>query len=279
MTRANRKQLRDRMAQPSSATPGEAAKAIVKAANATADELTAGLTFPKSKGTRPSKYTKKTVARLLQAISAGMPIRGACAVAGIAASTFDGWRDEHPELEEKIELAREQLREKLLERVEVASQEDWRAADSLLKLAYANDYRRAQQPSQTLHIHGDTHITLSPEKQAQLREQRRRILATTKGAHVLSGQAAPSAIDAEQEPAQTFRIKRQGLLVQDSQVLPEQATAQSLQEPEQQQEQPVDSLQEQQPKPDPAFANWHKAAAEDRRNEAQEVAEAFIRLR
>ncbi len=48
------------------------------------------------------------------------------------------------------------------------------------------------------HLHtGDTHISLSVEKQKELREQRRRILATVKGAHVLDGNS-PSA--SAQEP-------------------------------------------------------------------------------
>jgi hypothetical protein len=157
------------------------------------------------------------------------------------------------------------MREKLLARVKLAAEDDWRASVELLKLSFASDYRRVvqpQQPQQHLHVHGDT-VVLSPERQEQLREQRRRILATTKGAHVLAG---------AQEQAQSYRVKRQSLLVE----------AQPEQSAEQQAEQPAGE-QQQQPEPEEESSwtgPWHKAAdAPKEYNEAADAEEAWARLR
>jgi hypothetical protein len=147
-------------------------------------------------------------------------------IAGIANSTLTEWRHEYPEINERIELAREKMREKLLARVKLAAEDDWRASVELLKLSFASDYRRVVQPNQTnqhLHVHGETYV-LSPEKQAELREQRRRILATTKGAHVLAGNQPEQQPDQqpEQEQPTTYKIKRQSLLAQGAQEQPEE---------------------------------------------------------
>jgi hypothetical protein len=231
------------------------------------DDLTQGLTFPESKGTKPTKLTKKTLSRLLKAISNGTPISSACVIAGIANSTLNEWRQEHPEVNERIELARERMREKLLARIELAADDDWRAAAELLKLSFASDYRRVVQSGEQkhLHVHGPT-VVLSPERQAELREQRRRIIATSVDAQrTLAGTSATR--DGEQ--AQSYRVKRQSLLVE---------TQPQEQPAEQQPEQP-----EEQPKPEQEsdwVGPWHKAAdAPKEYNEAADAAEAFFKLR
>lgn len=92
---------------------------------------------------------EKTLSRLLKAISNGTPISSACVIAGIANSTLNEWRQEHPEINERIELARERMREKLLARVKLAAEDDWRASVELLKLSFASDYRRVVQSEAT----------------------------------------------------------------------------------------------------------------------------------
>jgi hypothetical protein len=254
------------------------------------EKLLQGLVLPKSKGTKPLLLTKPTLRRLLKAIAKGMPLSGACTVAGITTTTLAEWRNEFPQIEELVELAREQLREKLLERIEVASADDWRASDAMLKLAYAQDYRKAQQQTnQHLHLHGDTHVTLSIEKQAELREQRRRILASTKGAHVLAGIPAgnESKPEQEQEPAQTYHIPRQSLWVQDAQVLPEASEAINHEQPESLQEQPAEPAsdainhaeQPEQQQPSNWTKGWYEAADKPKeRTERDEANEAWLRL-
>jgi hypothetical protein len=237
------------------------------------DDLTQGLIFPASKGTKPTKLTKKTLSRLLKAISNGTSISSACVIAGIANSTLNEWRQEHPEINERIELARERMREKLLARIELAADDDWRAAAELLKLSFASDYRRVVQSGEQkhLHVHGDTHVTLSLERQAELRDQRRRIIATSRDAQRtlarISGHQAEPGL--QPEPAQSYRVKPQSLLAE---------TQPQEQPAEQQPEQP-----EEQPKPEQEsdwVGPWHKAAdAPKEYNEAADAAEAFFKLR
>ena len=240
------------------------------------DDLTQGLTFPASKGTKPTKLTKKTLSRLLKAISNGTPISSACVIAGIANSTLNEWRQEHPEINERIELARERMREKLLARIELAADDDWRAAAELLKLSFASDYRRVVQSGEQkhLHVHGPT-VVLSPEQQEQIREQRRRIIATSADAQrTLAG--ASATID--QERAQRYRVKRQSLLVQDAEIVKAEQPEQPAEpEPEQPQEQEVSEAIEpgrEQPAP-PQQSTWAAEAlkAADTPRNTEDVAE------
>jgi hypothetical protein len=238
------------------------------------DDLVAGFTFPKSKGDKPLKLTKRTLTRLLKAISNGAPLHSACTVAGIAPSTLTAWRQEYPELDERIDMARERLREKLLSKIEVAAVDDWRAAAELLKLSYAQDYRRIVQSEQKrLHVHGDTHVTLSVEQQAALREQRRRIIATSKDA-----QRTLYGATGGQEPAQSYKVKKQSLLVDVN-----EATEPRRAQP---QEQPIEAEvieqpTEQQPEQESSWTGpWHKVADSPRQyDEARDAAEAFFKLR
>jgi hypothetical protein len=162
------------------------------------------------------------------------------------------------------------MREKLLARIELAADDDWRAAAELLKLSFASDYRRVVQSGEQkhLHVHGPT-VVLSPEQQEQIREQRRRIIATSADAQrTLAGTSATG----DQEQAQSYRVKRQSLLVE----------AQPEQSAEQQPEQPAGE-QQQQPEPEEESSwtgPWHKAAdAPKEYNEAADAEEAWARLR
>ena len=62
---------------------------------------------------RPTKYGEETIARLCEALADGMPIKGACAIAGIAVSTLADWREKYPEIELRMSEAREIARQKL----------------------------------------------------------------------------------------------------------------------------------------------------------------------
>src|SRR5215472_4543412 len=86
---------------------------------------------------RPTKYNEKTIARICEALGDGCPIKGACVAAGIGVSTLNEWRDKYPEIEEKMERARERLREKALQTIKKAFENgDWRAAQAALKLIF-----------------------------------------------------------------------------------------------------------------------------------------------
>jgi hypothetical protein len=66
---------------------------------------------------RPTKFNDETIGRLCSALSAGMPIKGACVVAGIGVTTLNEWRDKYPDLEERLSDAREQARLKALQAI------------------------------------------------------------------------------------------------------------------------------------------------------------------
>jgi hypothetical protein len=94
---------------------------------------------------RPTKYNEKTIARLCEALADGMPIKAACVVAGIGVTTLNAWRDKYPEIEERMNQARESYREKALQTIKRAiDAHDWRAAVAALKLAFPEYRDRAQ---------------------------------------------------------------------------------------------------------------------------------------
>jgi hypothetical protein len=94
------------------------------------------------KAGRPTKYEPETVDRLLAGLADGLPIKSACITAGIGVSTLADWREKYPELEVRMEEAREVARLKMLQRIKRASENDWRAAAERLKLTFPADYRR-----------------------------------------------------------------------------------------------------------------------------------------
>jgi len=76
----------------------------------------------------------------------GMPIRGACIVAGVGVTTLNEWRDRYPDLEERIANAREHARLKALQAIKAAGDKDWRAWAEWLKLTHPTDVSRRKSP-------------------------------------------------------------------------------------------------------------------------------------
>src|SRR5262249_27152826 len=89
---------------------------------------------------RPTKYSQEVVDRLCDALADGMPIKGACAVAGIGVTTLAEWREKHRGLEDRMSAARERARQNALQGIKAASEKDWRAHVEWLKLAFRDDY-------------------------------------------------------------------------------------------------------------------------------------------
>jgi hypothetical protein len=186
------------------------------------------------KAGRPSKYSPETVDRLLAGLADGLSYKSACITAGIGVSTLADWREKYPELEVRMEEAREVARLKMLQRIKRASENDWRAAAEWLKLTFPSDYRRVQ-PAQsadntTINVTHNTRV-LSPERQQELREQRKRILATTRGASAL---APTTATESQGQPV-SARIQPSGLLVREpvreAEVIEEEQPEPAPQEP------------------------------------------------
>jgi hypothetical protein len=62
------------------------------------------------KAGRPTKYSPETVDRLLAGLADGLSYKSACITAGIGVSTLADWREKYPELEVRMEEAREVAR-------------------------------------------------------------------------------------------------------------------------------------------------------------------------
>src|SRR4029453_1318429 len=62
------------------------------------------------KAGRPTKYSPETVGRLLAGLADGLSYKSACITAGIGVSTLADWRERYPELEVRMEEAREVAR-------------------------------------------------------------------------------------------------------------------------------------------------------------------------
>jgi Transposase len=92
---------------------------------------------------RPCKYTPETVTRLLSAVEAGLTLKQSCKAAGISETTLYEWRGEYPELEPRLEAARERAREDALRVIQEAGKKDWRAKEAWLRLSFQSDYRPA----------------------------------------------------------------------------------------------------------------------------------------
>jgi len=92
---------------------------------------------------RPCKYTKQTIDRLLSAVEAGLTMKQACTAADIGETTLNEWRQKYPDLEPRIEAARERARANALRAIQAAGERDWRAWEAWLRLSFQADYRQA----------------------------------------------------------------------------------------------------------------------------------------
>jgi hypothetical protein len=135
------------------------------------------------KAGRPSKYSEETIGRLLEGLSDGVPIKSACIIAGIGVSTLADWREKYPDLEERMAEARERARQKMLQRIKRASENDWRAAAEWLRLIFPADYRRPNNTSVEVNTAVQTPLVCTEEERMRLIAQRERLLAEEEARH------------------------------------------------------------------------------------------------
>ena len=121
---------------------------------------------------RPTKFNDETIGRLCSALSAGMPIKGACVVAGIGVTTLAEWRASQPELEARLSEAREHARQKALQAIKEAGQKDWRAHAEWLRLSFPTDYRVSANKIEVNATASASSFVLTVEKQRELQERR-----------------------------------------------------------------------------------------------------------
>src|SRR5260370_12130081 len=117
---------------------------------------------------RPTKYSHHVLERLCGALSDGMPLKGACVVAGIGVTTLAEWREKHPEIEQRIDEARECARQKALQRIKAAGEKDWRAYAEWLRLTFPADYRGS---GHKVEVQQAVQVQISQERLADIRSR------------------------------------------------------------------------------------------------------------
>jgi len=129
---------------------------------------------------RPTKFSEETIERLCGAVGDGMPIKGACVVAGIGVTTLNEWRERYPDLQERLMNAREHARLKALQAIKAAGDKDWRAWDAWLKLTHPAEYRGSGAKVQVSALASVSGPIITEEKRRELQEIRRRLLSGEK---------------------------------------------------------------------------------------------------
>lgn len=133
---------------------------------------------PKSPG-RPTKFNEETIARLCAAVADGLSIKSACVVAAIGVTTLAEWRQEHPELEERMTEARELARQKALQTIWLAGDKDWRARAEWLRLTFPADYRGLTSKLEvSATAQASSGFVLTIEQQEELRRRCQQALAS-----------------------------------------------------------------------------------------------------
>ena len=130
---------------------------------------------------RPTKFNYETVERLCAAMADGMPIKGACLVAGIGVTTLKEWRERYADLEERIANAREHARLRALQAIKAAGEKDWRAWAEWLKLTHPAEYRGSGAKIEVSALASASGPVMTEERLRELQEIRRRLIQQQKG--------------------------------------------------------------------------------------------------
>jgi hypothetical protein len=111
-----------------------------------------------------------------------MSIKSACVVAGIGVTTLADWREEHPELEDRLAESREFARRKALQAIKAAGDKDWRAHAEWLRLSFPGDYRgNANKVEVNAIATAASPIVLTEEERLELIERQRAAEVLTEG--------------------------------------------------------------------------------------------------
>src|SRR5215831_3840286 len=123
---------------------------------------------------RPTKYDPGTVAKLLGALRAGLTHKQACLACGIGQSTLADWRERYPDLEPRMDAAREEARQKALEGIKAAGKTEWRALAEWLKLTFPE---HRQGHSINVSATAGAAVQVTDEERAKLIAMRERALS------------------------------------------------------------------------------------------------------
>jgi len=124
---------------------------------------------------RPTKFSSSVVDALCEALGDGMPIKGACVVAGISVTTLAEWREKYPQIEQLMNEAREHARQKALQRIKSAGEKDWRAEAEWLRLSFPADYRVSGNKIEVSATASASAAVVTEEQRMALIERRKRL--------------------------------------------------------------------------------------------------------
>ena len=130
---------------------------------------------------RPTKFTEETIERLCGALGDGMSIKSACVIATVGVTTLAEWREQHPELEDRLAKSREFARQKALSAIKQAGDKDWRAHAEWLRLTFPADYRGSGAKIQVSALATANMPVITIEEQRALQERHKRLLEEYKG--------------------------------------------------------------------------------------------------
>ncbi len=107
---------------------------------------------------RPTKYTKATVARLVEAVEKGSTYELAAYYAGIGERTLYDWLERYPQLVQDIKAAEARAAARWLDVIERSANEgNWTAAAWKLERRYPHMYGRTVQETKNTHEHSGPH--------------------------------------------------------------------------------------------------------------------------
>jgi hypothetical protein len=89
---------------------------------------------------------------------------------GICENTLSAWREKYPELELRLQQAREQARRKALARIRACGEAgDWRASAAFLRMSFPADYRRdASINVNATAVNDQRTVVVTEQKRAEL---------------------------------------------------------------------------------------------------------------
>ena len=154
------------------------------------EALIADLDFSRRGPGRLTLYKPATVEKFLAALSAGLTHKQACLACGISQSTLIDWRERYPDLDARMEAAREIALQTALEGIKTAGDKDWRALAEWLKLTFP-EYRQGNNINISATATSQQAVVCDEATRERLIALRERITLADRGAKKL--EASPPA--------------------------------------------------------------------------------------
>lgn len=104
---------------------------------------------------RPTKYSRRIVSALCEAVELGCNLTEAAGIAGINVDTLRRWRDEKPELQPALDAAEARGIQKRLKTISDAAENSPKWAAWILEHRWPDRWSRANRGQVEVHVNGD----------------------------------------------------------------------------------------------------------------------------